>query len=105
MEKKVIKLLLALECPTHYMGFNCLIIAIMEVMKDNTYLNAIIRRLYKRVAEKTDKTPMQVERVIRHAIEGMDYKKSKLYVELFKGERPTNAEFIARCAFKLKSGI
>lgn len=95
--------------PPHIRGYNYLRDSIMMVIDNIGYLNAITKELYPAVAQKYDTTPSRVERAIRHAIE-VAWNKGRIDIinELFgytiheqKG-KPTNGEFIAMIADRLK---
>lgn len=95
--------------PAHIKGYQYLRESIMMVVNDISLLNAITKELYPSVAEKYDTTPSRVERAIRHAIEvawsrGRIETINKLFgytVHEQKG-KPTNGEFIAMVADKLR---
>ena len=73
------------------------------------YLSAVTKELYPAVASKNHTTPSRVERAIRHAIE-IAWNRGRLEtieglfgytVKTDKG-KPTNSEFIAIIADKLR---
>lgn len=77
--------------------------------RDMDILNAITKQLYPAIAKKYDTTPSRVERAIRHAIE-VAWSRGKMDTidKLFgytinngKG-KPTNSEFVALIADKLR---
>jgi two-component system response regulator (stage 0 sporulation protein A) len=72
-------------------------------------LNSITKQLYPSIAKKYDTTSSRVERAIRHAIEvAWERGKTDTIDELFgysinKGrQKPTNSEFIALIADKIR---
>lgn len=83
-------------------GFAYLLSAVKEVLNDPFIIHSITKRLYPKVAEKFNTTPVSVERNIRNAIE-IACNKGKLYLvanayynaNFTKYEKPTNGEFIA----------
>ncbi len=95
--------------PAHIKGYQYLREAIMMVVQNMGLLNAITKELYPNIAEKYDTTASRVERAIRHAIEvawsrGRIETINKLFgytVHEQKG-KPTNGEFIAMVADKLR---
>jgi len=109
LELEITELLHELGVPAHIRGYQYLRYAIELVIKDVTILNSITKTLYPEIAIKFDTTPNRVERAIRHAIE-TSWARSELEVinRLFrytvrndKG-KPTNSEFIAMLADKLR---
>jgi len=98
--------------PAHIKGYAYLRDAISLVMSDMDYLNSVTKMLYPKIAEKYNTTPSRVERAIRHAIEvAWSRGKVEMLNDLFgytindqKG-KPTNSEFIALIADKLRLGI
>jgi two-component system response regulator (stage 0 sporulation protein A) len=81
----------------------------MMVMKDGDIINGITKQLYPAVASDFKTTPSRVERAIRHAIE-VAWGRGKIdtlqsvfgyTVNMGKG-KPTNSEFIAMIADKLR---
>ncbi len=109
IELEVTNLLHELGVPAHIRGYHYLRYAIALVIKDVTILNSITKALYPEIAIKFDTTPNRVERAIRHAIE-TSWERSELEVinRLFRYTvrndrgKPTNSEFIALLADKLR---
>ncbi len=101
-----------LGVPAHIKGYIYLREAIELVIKDIEYLGAVTKELYPCVAEKYNTTPSRVERAIRHAIEvswdrGNVAALSKYFgntVSVTSG-KPTNSQFIAKIADKLRLEI
>ena len=95
--------------PAHIKGYQYLREAIMMVVKDTDVINQITKQLYPEIAEKFHTTPSRVERAIRHAIEvawgrGQTEAVENIFgytVSASKG-KPTNSEFIAMIADKLR---
>ena len=95
--------------PAHIKGYRYVRACIIECLSDKTMLDSITKRLYSKVAEKYETTPIRVERAIRHAIEiawdrgNVDTLNSFFgyTVDTSKG-KPTNSEFIALITDKLR---
>lgn len=99
------KLLIELGVPEHIKGSRYLIKAIGLVVEDENMLDAITKWLYPAVAKFFDTTGSRTERAIRHGIElAWDRCDMDVLDKYFGGTispakgRPTNSEFIARCA-------
>ncbi|MGF7185799.1 two-component system response regulator (stage 0 sporulation protein A) [Desulfitispora alkaliphila] len=97
--------------PAHIKGYQYLRDAILFVIKDVSLLGAITKELYPLIAQKYETTPSRVERAIRHAIElswdrGNVEMMNKFFGYTINIERgkPTNSEFIAMVADKLRLG-
>lgn len=95
--------------PAHIKGYLYLREAITMVYNEVDLLGAITKTLYPRIAEKYNTTPSRVERAIRHAIEvawsrgNMDSIRSLFgYTINVTKAKPTNSEFIAMVADKLR---
>jgi two-component system response regulator (stage 0 sporulation protein A) len=95
--------------PAHIKGYQYLRDAITLVVKDMDYLSAVTKELYPTIANMNNTTSSRVERAIRHAIETA-WNRGKLEtldalfgytVKMDKG-KPTNSEFIAIIADKLR---
>lgn len=109
IETEITSMLHELGVPAHIKGYQYMRYAIQMVIEDMSILNSITKTLYPEIAIKYDTTPNRVERAIRHAIETA-WERSDLEVinRLFrytirndKG-KPTNSEFIAMLADKLR---
>lgn len=95
--------------PAHIKGYQYLREAIMMVVNDIDIINQITKQLYPEIALKYTTTPSRVERAIRHAIEvawgrGQTDVVESIFgytVSAAKG-KPTNSEFIAMIADKLR---
>jgi two-component system response regulator (stage 0 sporulation protein A) len=95
--------------PAHIKGYQYLREAITMVYNNIEILGAITKTLYPAIAEKYKTTPSRVERAIRHAIEvawtrGNIDSISHLfgYTINISKSKPTNSEFIAMVADKLR---
>ena len=95
--------------PAHIKGYQYLREAIIMVVKNIDMINQITKQLYPEIAERYHTTPSRVERAIRHAIEvawgrGQQATVERIFgytVSAAKG-KPTNSEFIAMIADKLR---
>ncbi|MCI8345364.1 MAG: sporulation transcription factor Spo0A [Clostridia bacterium] len=95
--------------PAHIKGYQYLREAIIMVVNNIDVINQITKQLYPEIATKYGTTPSRVERAIRHAIEvawgrGQTETVENIFgytVSAAKG-KPTNSEFIAMIADKLR---
>lgn len=109
LEVEVTNIMHEIGVPAHIKGYQYLRDAIMMVVKDLDVINSITKLLYPSIAKEYNTTPSRVERAIRHAIEvawsrGQVDTIDSLFgytVNLGKG-KPTNSEFIAMVADKLR---
>ena len=95
--------------PAHIKGYQYLREAIIMVVNDIDVINQITKSLYPKIAYKFNTTPSRVERAIRHAIEVAWGRGDQKTVENIFGYtisaakgKPTNSEFIAMIADKLR---
>lgn len=95
--------------PAHIKGHQYIRQAIIMVVEDMDLLGAITKELYPAIARKNNTTADRVERGIRHAIEiGWSRGNSETLNKLFGNtvhqhkRKPTNSEFIAIIADKLR---
>ena len=109
LEALVTNVIHEIGVPAHIKGYQYLREAIMMVIQDIDIINQITKQLYPDIAEKYRTTPSRVERAIRHAIEvawarGKNDAVESIFgytVSAAKG-KPTNSEFIAMIADKLR---
>ncbi len=109
LEALVTNIIHEVGVPAHIKGYQYLREAIIMVVNDIDVINQITKSLYPRIAHKFDTTASRVERAIRHAIEvawGRGDQKSVesifgYTISAVKG-KPTNSEFIAMIADKLR---
>ncbi len=111
LELEVTRAIHAIGVPAHVKGYHYIRDAIIFVIKDINLLGAITKELYPLVGEKHNTTASRVERAIRHAIElawdrGNVEVINKCFGYTINVERgkPTNSEFIALIADKLRMG-
>ncbi len=109
IERSVTDTIHAVGIPANIKGYQYLRDAIMMSIADAELIGAITKQLYPKVAGRHNTSPSRVERAIRHAIEvacmrGNDEVLYRLFgytVNNNKG-KPTNSEFIALIADKLR---
>lgn len=109
LETEVTNIIHEIGVPAHIKGYQYLRDAIMMVVKDIDMINSITKQLYPSIAKAYNTTPSRVERAIRHAIEvawsrGQVETIDSLFkytINVGKG-KPTNSEFIAMIADKLR---
>ncbi|HBT47196.1 MAG TPA: sporulation transcription factor Spo0A [Peptococcaceae bacterium] len=111
MDVEVTKIIHQMGVPAHIKGYQYLREAILLVIEDVNLLGAVTKELYPMIAHKYMTTPSRVERAIRHAIElawdrGNVEMMNKFFGYTINMERgkPTNSEFIAMVADKLRIG-
>ena len=109
MENDVTEIIREIGIPAHIKGYQYIREGIMMAVNDMNMLNYITKLLYPSIAKKYKTTSSSVERAIRHAIE-VAWGRGKIDVieDMFgytvsagKG-KPTNSEFIALIADKLR---
>jgi len=109
LETKVTNILHEIGVPANIRGYHYMREAIIMSVNDMDVLNYITKELYPSIAKKCNTTPSRVERAIRHAIE-VAWNRGKVdainalfgyTVNNHKG-KPTNSEFIALIADKLR---
>lgn len=109
LEALVTNVIHEIGVPAHIKGYQYLREAIMMVVQDIDIINQITKQLYPEISEKYHTTPSRVERAIRHAIEvawarGKNEAVENIFgytISAAKG-KPTNSEFIAMIADKLR---
>lgn len=106
---EVTKIIHEIGIPAHVKGYQYLREAILMVTSEVNLLGAVTKELYPLIAQKYQTTPSRVERAIRHAIElawdrGNIEVLNRYFGYTVDGERgkPTNSEFIALIADKLR---
>lgn len=109
LEALVTNIIHEIGVPAHIKGYQYLREAIMMVVNNIDIINQITKQLYPEIARRYRTTPSRVERAIRHAIEvawgrGDGDAVESIFgytVSAAKG-KPTNSEFIAMIADKLR---
>ena len=106
---QITNIILKIGVPAHIKGYMYLREAISMVLDDIDLLSAVTKELYPLVGEKFNTTASRVERSIRHAI-GLAWSRGETetidnifgYTINNEKSKPTNAEFIAMVADKLR---
>lgn len=109
LEVTVSNIIKIVGVPAHIKGYQFLRDSIIWTIKDNEIINAVTKELYPGIAKRYHTTASRVERAIRHAIEvawqrGDLETINKLFgytIQVSKG-KPTNSEFIAMIADKIR---
>ena len=109
LEVAVTRLMREIGIPAHIKGYQFIREAILLSIRNYEIINSITKQLYPAIASQYQTTPSRVERAIRHAIEstwnkGFVKSDDKLFGYTLSTDRgkPTNAEFIAIAADKLR---
>lgn len=109
LENDVTRIIRELGIPAHIKGYQYIREGIIMAVNDMNMLNFITKLLYPNIAKKYKTTSSSVERAIRHAIEvAFSRGQVEILEDMFgytisagKG-KPTNSEFIALIADKLR---
>lgn len=109
LEVEVTRMIHQMGVPAHVKGYQYLRDSIVSVVQDVSLLGAVTKELYPMIANKYNTTPSRVERAIRHAIELAWDRGNIDFMNRFFGYtinvdrgKPTNSEFIAMVADKLR---
>lgn len=112
IEIRVTEILHQIGVPAHIKGYHYLRDSIIMSIEHPEVINAVTKQLYPSVAKKYETTSSRVERAIRHAIEvawdrgDVDVLNSYFgYTIHISRGKPTNSEFIAMIADKLRLQI
>lgn len=109
LEIKVTNIIHEIGVPAHIKGYQYLRDGIIMVVNNIEIINQITKQLYPDLAKKYKTTPSRVERAIRHAIE-VAWNRGQIetvdsifgYTVNSNTGKPTNSEFIAMVADKLR---
>ncbi len=109
LDTEITELLHEIGVPAHIKGYMYLRESITMVYNDVTILGGITKVLYPTVAKKFNTTSSRVERAIRHSIE-VAWNRGNVdaisqifaYTISYNKSKPTNSEFIAMIADKLR---
>ncbi len=110
-EEQLANLFLSIGIPAHIKGYGYLREAVRLVLDQPEIINRITKELYPGIARRFGTTPSKVERAMRHAIE-VAWSRGRLeninqifgYRVFEADDKPTNGEFIALIADKLRLG-
>lgn len=109
LESRITQIMRDVGVPAHIKGYQYMRDAVLLVIDDIELISSVTKRLYPELAKRYKTTPSRVERAIRHAIE-VAWTRGQVETihELFgytintKKGKPTNSEFIAMIADKLR---
>jgi two-component system response regulator (stage 0 sporulation protein A) len=109
LEAEITNIIHEIGVPAHIKGYLYLREAITMVVENIELLSAVTKELYPSIAKKFNTTSSRVERAIRHAIE-VAWSRGKVdtintlfgYTVHNDRGKPTNSEFIAMVADKLR---
>jgi two-component system response regulator (stage 0 sporulation protein A) len=109
LEKYITEIMLDIGVPAHLKGYHYLRDAILLTGRDMEVVSSVTKLLYPTVAKRFKTTDQKVERAIRNAIEvSWNRGNPDTFEEMFgysaaSGKsRPTNSEYIARIADKVR---
>ncbi|WP_368487819.1 sporulation transcription factor Spo0A [Clostridium sp. BJN0013] len=109
LEQEITNIIHEIGVPAHIKGYMYLREAITMVVNNMELLSAVTKELYPSIAKKYNTTASRVERAIRHAIEvawsrGQLETINKIFGYTIHNDKgkPTNSEFIAMVADKLR---
>lgn len=109
LELQVTEIIHKIGVPAHIKGYHYLRESIMLAVKDSEIINSVTKQLYPTVAKRFNTTSSRVERAIRHAIEvawdrgDVEVLNSYFGYTIHNSRgKPTNSEFIAMIADKLR---
>ena len=112
LEAQISRILHTIGIPAHIKGYAYLRSAIIMTVEEPDIINYVTKSLYPSVAKSHHTTTSRVERAIRHAIEIAWDRGDVETLNSFFGYtisrqrgKPTNSEFIAMIADKLRMGV
>ena len=112
LERYVTRIMLDMGIPAHLKGYHYLRDAILLTGRNMEVVSSVTKMLYPAIARRFKTTDQKVERAIRNAIEvSWNRGNMKTFEEMFgysasSGRtRPTNSEYIARIADKVRLDI
>lgn len=112
LERYITNIMLDIGVPAHLKGYHYLRDAILLSGRDMEVVSSVTKLLYPTIAKRFKTTDQKVERAIRNAIE-VSWTRGNIdtFEQLFgysaqSGKtRPTNSEYIARIADKIRLDI
>ena len=112
LESYITEVMLDIGVPAHLKGYYYLRYAIMMTGRDIEAVTSVTKLMYPVIAKKFKTTDQKVERAIRNAIEvswlrgnAQTFERIFGYSILSGKNRPTNSEYIARIADKVRLDI
>ncbi len=112
LERYITDIMLDIGVPAHLKGYHYLRDAILLSGRDMEVVSSVTKLLYPTIARHFRTTDQKVERAIRNAIEVSwtrgnvkTFEKMFGYSVLSGRPRPTNSEYIARIADKIRLDI
>ncbi|MCM1027535.1 MAG: sporulation initiation factor Spo0A C-terminal domain-containing protein [Roseburia sp.] len=112
LERYITDIMLDIGVPAHLKGYRYIREAILLSGRDMEVVSSVTKLLYPTIAKRFKTTDQKVERAIRNAIEvswnrgnTKTFEKVFGYSVLTGRARPTNSEYIARIADKLRLDI
>lgn len=109
LEMEITGIIHEIGVPAHIKGYQYIRDAILMSIRDREMINSITKILYPTISKKYQTTPSRVERAIRHSIEVAWNRGNPDVIEDYFGYtvsdgkgKPTNSEFIALIADKLR---
>ena len=112
LERYITEIMLDIGVPAHLRGYHYLRDAILLSGKDMEVVSSVTKLLYPTIAKRFKTTNQKVERAIRNAIEVSwsrgnteTFEKMFGYSASSVRTRPTNSEYIARIADKVRLDI
>lgn len=109
LERHITNIMLDIGVPAHLKGYHYLRDAILLSGRDMEVVSSVTKLLYPTIAKRFKTTSQKVERAIRNAIEvswnrgnAETFEKMFGYSAISGKSRPTNSEYIARIADKVR---
>lgn len=109
LERYITSIMLDIGVPAHLKGYHYLRDAILLSGRDIEVVSSVTKLLYPTIAKRFKTTDQKVERAIRNAIEVSwamgnveTFEKMFGYSAVSGKTRPTNSEYIARIADKVR---
>ena len=102
-EREISAFMLELGIPAHLRGYYYLREAVLLAVSDMELVGSVTKLLYPVIARRYKTTLQRVERAIRNAVEvSWERGNPEVFEDLFGFSRPTNSEYIARIADKIR---
>lgn len=112
LERYITDIMLDIGVPAHLKGYHYIREAILLSGRNMEVVSSVTKLLYPAIAKRFKTTDQKVERAIRNAIEvswnrgnAKTFEKMFGYSVLTGRTRPTNSEYIARIADKVRLDI